>query len=726
MSIDMSQFHQVFFDEAEEHLAAMECLLLAIDLSNPDTEHLNAIFRAAHSVKGGSGTFGFSDVADVTHTLETLLDRIRNGEVSITREMVDAFLKTGDVLRALLSRHRNVFGRRAGDAVGDAAGKVGVETIDEITRVLNGFYDPDKIPNAVAVAAVGGGVNISDDEAGGCGSQFVYQIHIPNSEKVFLEKKHLDQLVDDLANIGSVRILRTTEKTISMELVTYSSIDDLKDIFSFFLDPEQIHIEIQSVLSPLSSKGYGLFDDHTESSSDAAAESTHSVHGESGRDDPAWYGLFDTEDVEHAVDGSAHPTQTQNPDRKSYIGVGEITNASDQTNTQAAPLVGVGDSSIRVSVGKVDSMINLVGELVITQSMLSTIASQMDESKHKPLLDRLNQLERNTRDLQDSVMSVRMMPINLVFSRFQRIVHDFSTRTGKQVQLKIVGETTELDKSLIESLIDPLTHLVRNSLDHGIESALERTSIGKDASGTITLKAAHQGGNIVIEVLDDGAGLDRARILSKAREKGMDVSDTMSDNDVWGLIFTPGFSTAESITEVSGRGVGMDVVKRNVERIGGRVYISSQQGRGTSILIRLPLTLAILDGMSVSTGTHTYIIPLGFIIESFRPKANEINNISGGGKVVLVRGEYLPIIALHRLFNIDSPVQDPCDGILVLIEADGRKVALFVDALVGQHQVVIKSLETHYRKVNGISGATIMGDGRVALIMDAGELVRMA
>jgi two-component system chemotaxis sensor kinase CheA len=350
----------------------------------------------------------------------------------------------------------------------------------------------------------------------------------------------------------------------------------------------------------------------------------------------------------------------------------------------------------------------------------------MDPVQHERLVNGLAQLERNIRDLQDSVMSVRMMPINLVFSRFQRMVRDSADKLNKKVQLRIIGESTELDKGLIEKISDPITHLVRNSLDHGIESPDERTARGKDPQGTITLRAAHQGGNIVIEVTDDGAGLNRERILATAREKGISVSDGMSDEDVWKLIYAPGFSTAIAITDVSGRGVGMDVVKRNIEGIGGRVDVTSRQGKGSTVAIRLPLTLAILDGLSVAVGDQIYIIPLGFIIESFRPQEGDINEISGQGKVIKVRGEYLPMITLHKIFNIRPRYTNPTDAILVLLESEGRKVALFVDELVGQHQVVIKSLETNYRRVVGISGATIMGDGRIAMIMDVGSLVKLS
>jgi two-component system chemotaxis sensor kinase CheA len=392
----------------------------------------------------------------------------------------------------------------------------------------------------------------------------------------------------------------------------------------------------------------------------------------------------------------------------------------------AAAATAAGDSSIRVSIEKVDQLINLVGELVITQAMLLQTATQMQGQAPERLTVGLAQLERNTRDLQESVMSIRMMQISFVFSRFPRVVRDLSSKLGKQVELKTSGETTELDKSLIERIADPLTHLIRNSLDHGIESPEKRVAAGKSPVGTITLKAYHQGGNIVIEVGDDGAGLPRQKILDKAREKGLPVSDQMTDQEVFHLIFEAGFSTAEQVTDVSGRGVGMDVVRRNIQGMGGRVEIDSMIGVGTRITVRLPLTLAILDGMSVAVGDQTYILPLSYVIESLQPEPEDIKTLSNQGRVIQVRGEYLPVLVLPELFGIKSKWRKFTQGIMIVIDADGTKAALCVDALIGQHQVVIKSLENNYRRVTGVSGATIMGDGHVALILDVSAIAGMA
>ena len=402
-----------------------------------------------------------------------------------------------------------------------------------------------------------------------------------------------------------------------------------------------------------------------------------------------------------------------------------VKDAAARAAKPAAPAA-AGDSSIRVSIEKVDQLINLVGELVITQAMLLQTSTQIPGNIPERLVNGLAQLERNTRDLQESVMSIRMMPISFVFSRFPRVVRDLSAKLGKQVELKTSGETTELDKSLIERITDPLTHLIRNSLDHGIESPEKRVAAGKSPVGTITLKAYHQGGNIVIEVGDDGAGLPRNKILAKAREKGLQVSDQMTDQEVFLLIFEAGFSTAEQVTDVSGRGVGMDVVRRNIQAMGGRVEIDSMLGVGTRMTVRLPLTLAILDGMSVAVGDQTYILPLSYVVESLQPQPGDIKTLSNQARVIQVRGEYLPVIVLPEIFNIKSQWNDFTQGIMVVLDADGTKAALFVDALVGQHQVVIKSLEANYRRVPGVSGATIMGDGHVAMILDVSAIAGLA
>jgi two-component system, chemotaxis family, sensor kinase CheA len=753
MSIDMSQFYQVFFEETAEHLASMESLLLALDLDAPDADQLDAIFRAAHSIKGGSGTFGFTDITDVTHELESLLDRLRKNEIAISTDMVDAFLQAGDVLRDLLAAHQN--GRT-----------IDIKPSIEVCAKLEQLAEEGSTHSSGSPSVSGKSSSVS--------LQHICEIQFPNITDSLHSEDLLNNLLEELGNIGKVENKQITAETVTLTLTTYASEAELRDIFSFFLKPEQLTIASTDAPAQVADdKSYGFFVDPAvvKAGVEDAQGYGFFVDPEAiktGVEDEQGYGFFVDPEVIKAgvedkqgygffVDPAALNTRAEDvqgygffvdpavvkagvEDAQGYgffVDVGNHVQAhatqpslrkEDNPGRRAsdAPSVAAGDTSIRVSVVKVDQMVNLVGELVITQAMLAETVAKMDPALHERLVSGLAQLERNTRDLQDSVMSVRMMPINLVFSRFQRVVRDGAIKLGKKVQLKVVGEGTELDKGLIETISDPLNHLVRNSLDHGLEAPDVRIANGKDPQGTITLRAAHQGGNIVIEVADDGAGLNRVRILAKARENGLQVSDSMSDAEVWQMIFAPGFSTAAVVTDVSGRGVGMDVVKKNIESIGGRVEIASQLGQGCTITIRLPLTLAILDGLSIAVGEQIYIMPLGFISESLQPRVEDIKEISGQGQVVHVRGEYVPMIALHQLFNIPTKITNPSEGILVLLEAEGKKVALFVDELVGQHQVVIKSLETNYRKVAGMSGATIMGDGRVAMIIDVGGLVKMA
>ena len=746
MSIDMSQFYQVFFEESAEHLASMESLLLDLDLDAPDPDQLNAIFRSAHSIKGGSGTFGFTDMTEVTHVLETLLDRIRKNEIAITHEMVDAFLAAGDVLHSLLDAHQN-------GTIADTGPSKEVCARLEALTTAGSAQSAGHTPSAPSTDTAAGPVQDAQPA-----SRHFYQITFANSAEIFPDGAQLVNLLDDLANIGKIENQQVAPDSVALELTTALSAEELGEIFSFFLTPDQLSITLigDCKSDDDADPGYGFFsdDDVSADSEDAQgygffvdptpAEGTSATPSDS---DDQGYGFFVEpeqlkSDVENAQGyGFFVEPEKLKSDAENAQGYGFFVEVEKKPEpvavdvpaepipqrraTDKAPAASA-ETSIRVSVEKVDQMINLVGELVITQSMLAETASHLDPVLHERLINGLSQLERNTRELQESVMSVRMMPINFVFSRFPRLVRDLAGKLGKKVQLKLVGEGTELDKGLIEKISDPLTHLVRNSLDHGIESAEDRIAKGKDAQGTITLRAAHQGGNIIIEVSDDGGGLNRDKILAKAREKGLPASDSMSDADVWQMIFAPGFSTAAVITDVSGRGVGMDVVKKNIEGMGGRVEIASRQGQGSTITIRLPLTLAILDGLSVAVGDQIYIVPLSFISESLQPAASDIKGVSGQGQVVSVRGEYLPLIALHQIFNIKPRVTDPAQGILVLLEAEGKKVALFVDDLVGQHQVVIKSLETNYRKVAGVSGATIMGDGRVAMIMDVSALVKLS
>lgn len=680
MSIDMSQFFQVFFEESAEHLAEMERLLLEIDIDAPDIEEMNAIFRAAHSIKGGSATFGFTDMTEVTHVLENLLDRLRKGEMRLEGVMINAFLEAADVLKEQLAQHIN-----GADADPERA--------TEVCRQLHALSEKDdSVTPATGILA--------RPVTGASDGLRAYVITLRPGAALLQRPGDIAQLQAQLELLGSVESA-TQGPDYQFRVTADAGVSALRELLEFVAAPEEFNIEEAAAPSAADppAEGYGFFQAIPQAGTAAANA------------DPG-YGFF--ADIRPAVEKStADVAVTDKP-----------ATTSAKKPREKAP-ANTGESSIRVSTERVDQLINLVGELVITQAMLAQTAATVDPVMYEALLSGMTQLERNTRDLQESVMSIRMLPISFVFSRFPRLVRDLAGKLNKQVELVTVGETTELDKGLIEKIADPLTHLVRNSLDHGIEAVEQRIAAGKPAKGMITLSASHQGGNIVIVVADDGAGLNREKILNKAMERGLDVSSSMPDSEAWMLIFEPGFSTAEVVTDVSGRGVGMDVVKRNITEMGGTIGIDTVAGVGTTMTIRLPLTLAILDGMSVALGESLYVIPLNLIVETLQPLAEDIRTVTGEGRMVHVRGEYLPIIALHKVFNLPAVLSDPTQGVLVLIEAEGKKAALFVDALVGQQQVVIKSLESNFRKVVGVSGATIMGDGTVALILDVATLIRM-
>ncbi|AEJ00794.1 CheA signal transduction histidine kinase [Nitrosomonas sp. Is79A3] len=717
MSTDLEQFYEIFFEESSELLADMETCLLRLDVNSPDLEDLNAIFRAAHSIKGGAGTFGFTDMTEMTHMLETLLDKLRKGELEVRSEMVDAFLKAGDVIKAQLAGHRGE--GKADPAVAEAICEELKKLSDETQVSAKELKNPATNTEAMQVETEVAEVETSliDDP-----SKLTYSIEFSGTG---MSNATLENLFTNLKQLGNLENLTPANviDLCKLKLTTNKSEEDIWETLAFVVDPATLKIVVDT-------SGSGEAAEKEPENMDANRTDVKLIVDEEefsmANMPPApGYGFFPgapaaPKDIDDAESNLNSPLQQSASDSKNEANA-ILNKSSSKANTAAAPVSET--SSIRVSIEKVDQMINLVGELVITQAMLAQTASQFDPVVFEKLHSGMNQLERNTRDLQESVMSIRMMPISFVFSRYPRVVRDLASKLNKRVELKTVGENTELDKGLIEKIADPLTHLVRNSLDHGIEIPDKRIAAGKPAQGTITLRAFHQGGSIVIEVNDDGAGLNRGKILAKAKERGLPVHDGMTDQEVWLLIFEAGFSTADTVTDVSGRGVGMDVVKRNIQGMGGRIDIESAFGVGTRISIRLPLTLAILDGLSVAVGGQMFIVPLNYIIESLQPTAADIKTVSGHGRVVQVRGEYLPVIALHEIFNLRPNVTEVHEGILVILEAEGHKAALFVDDLVGQHQVVIKSLESNYRRVQGVSGATIMGDGKVALILDTAALV---
>lgn len=623
MSIDIEQFHSVFFEESQEHLDTMEQVLMALDVDAPDAEALNSIFRAAHSIKGGSGIFGFDALGDVTHVMENLLDKARNGVFCITTETVDLLLEIIDVLQQILTAYR------------ERSALPETRISDAKTRLEAALSTQQSSANSSPVA-----ITAADSEFG---------------------------FFDDV---------------VSME----ENNDD--DTFGFF-EPELTAKQTSENTLTGDNDSFGFFD--SEPTSDNADEPV-----------PNDFGFFDT--------------STSNKHQPS------VPSTAQQAKASVSPIkrdtAKKESSSIRVDTAKIDAMVNQVGELVITQSMLSLISEQIEGRLGEKLQTAISELQRNTREIQESAMSMRMLPVNMTFNRFPRVVRDLSSKLNKKVTLKIEGGATEIDKCMIEKLVDPLTHLVRNSIDHGIEMPDEREQSGKATSGTVVLRAEQKGGNIVISIIDDGAGLSRERIVTKAEENGLVVNEEMPDEDVWQLIFEPGFSTAAEVTDVSGRGVGMDVVRRNIEALGGRIDIESRAGSGSAFHIHLPLTLAIVDGISVCIGDQIFVVPLANIIESIQPTQTQLKRL-GNDTLLFIREQYWPLVAIHELMNIEDAITDPTRGIVVLLESGKQQFGILVDSLLGQQQVVIKSLEQHYRKVPGISGATIMGDGKVAMILDA-------
>ncbi|URI05986.1 chemotaxis protein CheA [Aquincola tertiaricarbonis] len=710
---DLSQFYQVFFEEAGENLDSMEQMLLQIDLEQADDEELNAVFRCAHSVKGGAATFGFADVAELTHQMETLLDKLRRHELAPNAQMVDVLLAAGDALRAQLARHQGA----GGDPVDTTDLLFSIRALVEGGSVPVAAAAPVAAPApapAPAAVAAPAPENLIDDLQPAPAAQAAPLA--PGLRQLELtvgplpQPEQADSLADlfkEIADLGVIEPLdagRAADGMRRFKITTSSSDNDLLDLFSFHVARE--HMKLQP-LGP----GFGFHE-----GSPGAPEPAKPSAADPG------YGFFD--DAPGAP-GQAAAAATPVAGVPAAAEVAKPVAAAPRApKAEAKQGAGLDSATLRVSVEKVDQLINLVGELVITQAMLAQNSKNLDTGIAQQLVSGLADLERNTRDLQEAVMSIRMIPMSMVFNRFPRMLRDLAAKLGKKVELVTQGEATELDKGLVEKITDPLTHLVRNSCDHGIEMPADRLAKGKSENGTITLVASHQGGSIVIEVRDDGRGLSREKLLKKAREKGIDAPDSLTDAEVWNLIFAPGFSTAEQVTDVSGRGVGMDVVKKNITSLGGSVEIDSAEGYGMSVRVRLPLTLAIMDGMSVGVGEECYILPLSSVVESFQVQPGMVKTIGGSGRVVEVRDEYMPVIDLEEVFQVPRFDFEHASNILVVIEAEGGRVAVLVDELLGQQQVVVKNLEANYRRVNDVSGATIMGDGRVALILDVGSLIR--
>lgn len=681
----METFRQTYLEESFEGLDVMEAGLLDLPPGEPDNEKINEIFRAAHSIKGGSGTFGFTEIIDFTHVLETLLDEMRDGRRLVTQEATDTMLQAVDVLRDMMTRlqnHEPIDEERAGEVQAE---------LEKILGTSPGASDEGESTVEAEPKEE------AQDHTG------VWKIEL-------LPEPELLQTGNE-----PIRIFRELETLGSLNAVVDDS--ELPEIDA--LDPEKLYLKWTLELSGDSIQEDDIKEVFEWIDGDGAEIKYHkptSVEATAEEVKPAQ----PTEKTETPAAQAEAPAPAQAEAAKPAA-------APAKKAAAAKTVAPKQDSSIRVDLSKIDQMVNLVGELVITQSMLSQFGEQAEQGGESnewvdKLKEGLTHLERHTRDLQESVMNIRMLPVSFAFNRMPRIVHDVSQKLGKSIELVMEGEGTELDKTMLEALTDPLVHIVRNSIDHGIEAPDVREEAGKPRTGVVKMAAFHQGGNILIQITDDGAGINADKVYQKAVEKGViEEGQHMSEQEIVDLIFHPGFSTADVVSDISGRGVGMDVVRRNIRGLGGSVEVKTELGKGSVFTIRLPLTLAILDGQLAKVGSETYVFPLVSIVESIQVDKSLVKGIAGQAELYKLRDNYIPVIRLHDKLGIEDARTDLESGLLVVVEDNGERAGIFVDDLLGQQQVVIKSLESNYMKVNSIAGATILGDGTVSLILDISE-----
>jgi len=697
MSLDMEQFHEVFFEESFESIDAMEAALLRLTPGAADPETINTIFRTAHSIKGGAGMFGFNEIASFTHTMETLLDELRSSKLQVTTPMCDGLLQSVDVMRSMMTAQkaqqpldlsvsqvlqaqfkRMIAGEGQPGSAGAAPAVTSVATAATAAPVT-----------ATPVAAAAPVANAQDIDA------TVWAISFKALPGLLARGNDPLRIFDELAGLGQLQLEADCSGVLALESI----------------EPSDCRIGWKLTLT--SSAPRSAIDLIFEWSEGDCELNIERVVSAAAQAPPA---------MTAAVAGIANPAE---PAAAAAVNAGAAP-----ATPAAAPKAAAGSpdvNSIRVAIEKIDELLNTVGEIVITNSMLGQLAKDFVGVDADRLRSGLAQLETNVRELQESVMRVRMLPVGSVFSRFPRLVRDLSSRLGKQIRLQLSGEQTELDKTVLEKIGDPLVHLVRNSVDHGIELPADRIAAGKPEEGVVHLNAYHKGGSINIVLSDDGKGLDARKLIDKARARGLIAPDAvLTDEQAHELIFAPGFSTAEKTTDLSGRGVGMDVVRRNIKELGGSVELKSELGRGTTTTITLPLTLAIVDGQTVQVGTETYIVPLIAIVESMQLREGTTHHVYEHGEVFHFRDDYLPIIRLHEVFGVEPKSRSLSDGLLMVVEGDGRRAGLFIDSLLGQQQVVIKSLEGNYARIEGVGGATILGEGAVALILDIPGLLRMA
>ncbi|HEY5806323.1 MAG TPA: chemotaxis protein CheA [Povalibacter sp.] len=696
MALDLAQFHGAFFDESFEALDSMEAALLKLTVGAPEPELIGTIFRVAHSIKGGSATFGFSEVASFTHTCETLLDELRGNRMNVTRPITDLLLRSVDVMRDMLRavQHKTpVDAQRVADLQFDLELAILQKNAGAAAPVVEAA--PAAVP---AVSATPAAAEPAEKSAA-----HAWHIVFKPYPQLFVHGNDPLRMLRELAELGDLTVNVDASNVPALSLLDPESCFMAWDLR---IETEATREVIDQIFDWAEGDCELRISEETVAAKPVVAAKPAAAAAPTPAAPPA------------AKSAESRPAEAARPQLA----------AVPAPETADAPKQGLGDgSSIRVSTEKIDELMNSVGELVITQSMLTQLGSRTEGAVAEQLRAGLAQLERNVRELQESVMRVRMLPISFVFSRFPRMVRDLSGRLGKNVDLKVTGDQTELDKTVLEKIGDPLVHLVRNSVDHGIEMPNVRAAAGKPVVGTVFLEAYHKGGSIRVEVGDDGGGLNKDRIAEKARSRGLiGPNEVLTDDAIYELIFLAGFSTAEQTTDISGRGVGMDVVRRNIKELGGTIEVRSELGKGSRFIITLPLTLAIVDGQSVSVGTESYIVPLITIIESLQLKTGMVNRVAGQGEVFWFRDRYLPIVRLHDVFGVKPRTTQLHEGLIMVVEGEGRRVGLFVDDLLGQQQVVIKSLETNFRRVDGVSGATILGDGSVALILDVASLIRVA
>ena len=734
-----AQFKVTFFEECSELLADMEQQLGDLESGNYEGETLHAIFRAVHSIKAGAGAFSFTRLVEFSHKFEFLLDELREGKLAVEDALVETLFRSFDVLSDLVGFAQNAE---------EAEGSYGQDALDQIEQFLSG--------TDTGVEAVGG--------AGGAGSEPVapetdaetvgpavqtpdtkdntshFRIEFTPREAMYRHANEPLLIIRELKDLGRTETTIDTSRLPSLQamepedayfswvfdLWTTHGREDIDEVFEFVIDDCDLTIVT-------------LDDSDTVVSVDVSPG--RSDAGES--DDFGFFVDVSTVSagVVSAVAEKPKPIAEAKVPLKSGLGsagASVVPVKADAVSGAASGAPGAGPAagptittakaaSIRVDVDRVDRLVNMVGELVITQAMLAQEVELGEEMSADRVGSGMDELSMHIRELQENVMSIRMQPVKSVFSRMPRIVRDVSKKLDKKVRLVTIGEDTEVDKTVIEELADPLTHMIRNSLDHGLETPEERREAGKSEEGTIRLSAEHRGGRIIIEIIDDGRGINREKVLELAIEKGVVAHDAqLSDNEVDNLIFAPGFSTAEEVTDLSGRGVGMDVVRRNIQSLGGRVSVESFPGKGTRFKLTLPLTLAVLDGMIVGVADQKYVVPINSIIETVRPPKEDVEMMVGGGSVIRIRGDYIRVLPISLVFGLEGGEQDPSKGLVVLAETEGgRTVGLLVDALAGQQQVVIKSLETNFKAVEGIASATILGDGSVCFILDIDGLSRM-